>query len=156
MSNTESLNQIFVEIIKLVISGAVGGLIASWFNYLLLRAQKRLDTKYELQKRKLDALRDLISTLHWIHRDMLYNREKSIIKDEDEYMIEFVNKTNYWETLFLDDKDMSAVIDKFNTLVYVSKETISGKRKTSKKELMQAINQIRVGAMNKIVELQKS
>ncbi|MBI5963961.1 MAG: hypothetical protein HY863_10835 [Chloroflexi bacterium] len=158
MTNTELSKQFIVEFIKLFVSGVLGGMVVSIINYRLFKAQKRLDAKYELQKKRLDVLRDIDSILHWLYRDIFYNWESPLNKDQapDEYIVELVNKVHYWETLFLDDEEMSATLQKLNALVGVSKNEFFGKDKPSQKALGVAINEIRMAVRNKIVKIQNS
>lgn len=154
MVNAELFDQLLAEFVKLIISGVLGGLVASFFNYRVFKAQKRLDAKYELQKKKLDVLRDMITTLHWLSKDILSDKEKLVIRGQDELMIELIDKLNYWETLFLDDKIMWETLEKLDILVYMSKETPKGKEKMSNTELIRTINEIRTIVKSKIIEIQ--
>lgn len=154
MPTQEFWSQLGSEMLKLSISGVLGGFVAHFLSIRLFKTQKRLDAKYELHKKKLDALRDIITTLHWLSRDILDNKEKLLIKGQDELMIELVDKLNYWETLFLDDKVMWDTLEKLDVLVYISKDTSSGKDKMPTTTLLQTINEIKMIVKSKIIELQ--
>lgn len=158
MTNTELFKQFIFEVIKLFISGVLGGIVVSIINYRVFKAQRRLDTKIELQKKRLDALRDVDSTLHWLYRDIQYNWENPLNKNQapDEYIVELVNKVHYWETLFLGDEELSATLQKIDALVGISKDEFFGENKSSQKALGTTINEIRMAVRNKIAKTQNS
>ena len=155
MDNNELFAQLLIEVIKLVVSGILGGAVVSFFNYRLLRNQKKLEAKQEIQNKRLDALRNIDSLLHWLVRDIFYNWEKPIKKDQlpDEYIVELVNNLHYWETLFLGDEKMSNALRKLSSLIGVSKEEVFG-RDANKKNLGEFIDEIRKIIREKINELQ--
>lgn len=96
----------------------------------------------------------MITTLHWLSKDILSDKEKLVIRGQDELMIELIDKLNYWETLFLDDKIMWETLEKLDILIYMSKETPKGKEKMSNTELIRTINEIRTIVKSKIIEIQ--
>lgn len=158
MTNTDFLNQFLIESIKLFVSGILGGLVVSIINYRLLKAQKRLDAKYELQRKKLDALRDIDFMLSWLHRYIFSSPKKSSVKDREsnEYVMDLVNKVHSWETLFLGDEEMSMILQKIEIFVNPSKNTFLKKEHTSRKSLIIAFNDIKMTVRNKIVKIQNS
>lgn len=154
MIANETINQLFVELVKLFVSGFLGGITSLW----LFRAQRKFDTKRELQLKRLDASRDINLVLHWLYRDIFYNWEKPINKEQspEEYMFDFMNRINYWETLFLTDQEMSETLKKLNSPVGASRESFHGEGKIFQKPLGEMIDEIRSSVKQKIVEMEKS
>ena len=146
------------EFVKLLVSGILGGLIAHFMSIRLFGIQRRIETRREFQLKRLDALRDLRLTLHWLHRDIVSNWEKPIKKGQtpEEYMLELMNKFNYWGTLFLNDQQMSSTLRKFSSLVGASHEEFYGDSKTFQKPLGGMIIEIQSEVDQKIVEIEKS
>jgi hypothetical protein len=146
------------EFVKLLVSGILGGLTAHFMSIRLFGIQRKVETRREFQLKRLDALRDLRLTLHWLRRDITYNWEKPMKKDQtpEEYMFELMNKFNYWETLFLHDQQMSNTLRKFYSLIGASHEAFYGNNKIFPKPLGEIIIEIRSEVELKIVEIEKS
>lgn len=70
------------EFLKLLVSGIPGGLTAHSMSVRLFSIQRKIETKRELQLKKLDALRDLRLTLHWLRRDITFDWERPLKKDQ--------------------------------------------------------------------------
>lgn len=155
MSSGNLLSQFFIESLKLFISGVLGGAVVSFFNYRLLKAQKKIDAEYKFQERKLDALRAIDSRLHWLYRDIHYDWEKTTNKDQnpDEYLKELIDNLHYWETLFLDDEGFKITLRKLYSLIGASKDEFIG-RNAPKKNLGEILDEIRTSVRNKISEIQ--
>ncbi len=133
MDPKEILSQFFLEFIKMFVSGILGGAVGSIMSFRLFKAQKRLETKYEHQRKQLDALRDIDLMLSWLFRDIFYNWEKPLDekKSPEEHMVETVNKVHYWETLFLRDEEMTEKLQKLDP--YRNVERLFSWKKSSSK-----------------------
>lgn len=145
------------EFVKLLIPGIIGGFTAHLMSVRLFGIQRRIETRREFQLKRLDALRDLRATLHWLRRDITFNWEKPAKEGQtpDEYMFELMNKFNYWETLFLNDKDMSNTLRLFNSLIGASHDSFRGDSKIYQKPLGEIIIEIKSSVDQKIVEIDK-
>jgi hypothetical protein len=154
----ELVSQISGEIAKLIISGTIGGFIAHFLSVRLFRRQKKIEAEREFQLKRLDALRDLRMTLHWIYRDITYNWEKPAREDQtpDEYMFELMNKFNYWETLFLKDKETTKALNLLNSLIGTSREAFHRDNNIFKRPLGEIIIEIKSIVDGKIIEIEKS
>lgn len=157
MISQEVLNLVGSEFIKLIISGAIGGFVAHFLSVQLFKTQKKIETERELQLKRLDALRDLRITLHWLRRDITYNWEKPVREDQtpNEYMFELMNKFNYWETLFLKDKEMTKALNLLYSLIGTSHEEFLGSNNTFKRALGEIIIEIKSTVEEKIIEIEK-
>jgi hypothetical protein len=156
MNGVELSKQFFVELIKLFVSGILGGVVVSVINYRLLRAQKRLDARYELQRKKLDALRDIDFMLNWLYKFIFPVKKRPSVKsrETDEFTIDLINKVHSWETLFLDDQEISMALQKIEIFIDPSRNTFLQEKQTSQKSLIIAFNEIRMTVRNKIIEIQ--
>lgn len=131
----EILQQLFFEMIKLTVSGILGGVIGSFLSLKLYKEQKRIDTKHEEQMKKQEALFEIGSILHWIRRDISVNWESPANEKQTpkEYMFDLMNRMNYWRLLFLDDIDMSKALQSLNQIIGASKEEFFGENKVFEK-----------------------
>lgn len=90
----ELLQQLFFEMIKLTVSGILGGVIGSFLSLNLYKEQKRFDVKREEQVKKQQALFEIGSMLHWIRSDISVNWERPANEKQSsrEYMFDLQNE----------------------------------------------------------------
>jgi len=153
MNNSELIKQFLMEFIKLFVSGILGGTVVGIVNYRLV---KRLDAKYELQRKKLDVLREIDVMLNWLYKYIFDSQKKtrSKKKEADKYIEELLNKVHYWEALFLDDEQMTIALTNIEITIDPSRNSFLYEEKTSQASLIRFFNDIKMTVRNKIIELQ--
>jgi hypothetical protein len=158
MPAQETIYNIGIELLKLFTSGLLGGLVAHYLSVRLFKVQQKITTRREFQLKRIEALRDANLYLHWLYRDVFYNWEKPANKNQspEEYLFELMNKVNYWQTLFLNDPDMSKSLQKLHSLIGESRKSFVGENKIHSTPLGETINELKMIIIKKINEIENA
>lgn len=153
----EISNLVIGEIIKLTVSGIIGGLIGSFIGLSAFKSQRKFETRHSDLVKKRDALRDALMMLVWIHRDILVEWDDPINEEETPkaHVLNIRNKFSQWKAVFLDDIKIWRAFEDLDMLVGVGRSSFYGETKVYKKTPSEIIDSIEEIFKNKILEIEK-
>lgn len=143
-----------IEVIKLVVPGIVGGLIAHWLGARAFQSQKRFETKHEDDLKRRDALREIYNSLETVFVDILrdWKMPDGSKETSKQHIARLVGMVDQAEVLFLGDPEMTSVLNGVRGLIGADFNFFL----KPGKELDEIIERARKKIENRILQLEKS
>ena len=155
--NQELIKQLLSELIKLTVSGLIGGVFGSLIGLKAFKSQRRFETKHDDFIRKRDALRDVLIMLPWIYRDILVDWDNPIDEGEtpQKHVMNIRNKFSQWKAIFLNDPTTWNAIESLDLLVGSGKDSFFSETKLYAQSPSEIIDNVEKTIKEKILEIEK-
>ncbi len=142
-----------IDLVKLVVTGFLGGLIAHWLGVRTFQSQKRFEIRLQDDIRRCNVLRDVLPVLEIVFADMYRNWEmpEGAKETSQEHIARLTELITRARSLFLGDVETMDSLNKLDRLIGASPELV---RRTDRRP-PEIIDEIRKQIENKIRQTEK-